>query len=65
MILDHSQAFLDISWTVPEHFSWMKLVQEMLKCKYPLSQLLTTANRCIKCSNSDNSNMNTYRFVDW
>ena len=31
------KQLLDISWTVPEHFSWMELVQEMLKCMDPLS----------------------------
>jgi len=30
------KQLLDISWTVPEHFSWMELVQEMLKCMDPL-----------------------------
>ena len=30
------KQLLDISWTVPEHFSWMELVQEMLKCTDPL-----------------------------
>ena len=31
------KQLLDISWTVPEHFSWMELVQEMLKCTEPKS----------------------------
>ena len=30
------KRILDISWTVLEHFSWMELVQEMLKCTDPL-----------------------------
>ena len=46
-MLDHwtiPKQLLDISWTVPEHFSWMELVQEMLKCTDPMASTQLSAS---------------------